>query len=98
MDLSANGFPPHHPSHIWHLHVGPSRPLSFPVAPPLALSGRYEREGLVLFTSLTGVLLSSQMINEASHLPIVLLLSVKIIQKGASPLNDVIERLHLTAL
>lgn len=42
MDLSANGLPPHHPSHIWHLQPGPSRMLSFPVAPPLALSGRSE--------------------------------------------------------
>lgn len=72
MDLSANGFPPHRPPppHIWHLRPGPSR--RFPVAPPLALSGRSEpaaREGgggahhLVLFTLLTGVLLSSQMIS-----------------------------------
>lgn len=40
MDLSANGLPPHCPSHIWHLQPGSSWPLSFRVAPPLALSGR----------------------------------------------------------
>lgn len=42
MDLSANGHPPHHSIHIWHLRSGPSRLLSFPVAPPLALSGQSE--------------------------------------------------------
>ena len=72
MDLSANGLPPHRPSHIWHLQPGPSRPLSFNVAPPLAPSGRSEpaagggREKanrLVLFTLLARVLLSSTMIS-----------------------------------
>lgn len=71
MDLSANGFPSHRPSHIWHLQPSPSWPMSFPVASPLALSARSEpaaKEGggahrLVLFTLLTGVLLSSQMIS-----------------------------------
>lgn len=73
MDLSTNGLPPHRASHIWHLRPGPSRLSSFPVAPPLAPSGRSEPaagEGgrwgahrLVLFTLLTGVLLSSQMIS-----------------------------------
>lgn len=76
MDLSANGLPPHRPSYIWHFQPGPSRPLSFNVAPPLAPSGRSEpaageggREGgekahrLVLFTLLARVLLSSTMIS-----------------------------------
>lgn len=40
MDLSANGLPPHRPSHIWHLLPSPSQPLSFLVAPSLGLSGR----------------------------------------------------------
>ena len=71
MDLSANGLPPQRPSHIWHLQPGPSLSLSFPFAPPLALSGWSEpaagREGgahlQALFTLLTGVLLSSHMIS-----------------------------------
>lgn len=73
MDLSANGLPSYYPSHIWPLQPGPSRPPSFPLSPPLAQSGWSEPaagEGggssahrLVLFTLLTGVLLSSLMIS-----------------------------------
>lgn len=104
MDLSANGFPPHRPSHIWHLQAGPSRPLSFPVAPPLALSGRSEPaagEGggssrLVLFTLLTGVLLSSQMISvdiTSAHHPA---FQHTLDSIAVSPLNDSIVGLQLT--
>lgn len=42
MDLSANGLPPHHPLHIWHLQPDLGRLLPFIVEPPLALRGRPE--------------------------------------------------------
>lgn len=72
MDLSANGFPPVHPSRMCHLQANRSQQLSFPVASPLGLPARHEwasagKEGaahhLVLFTLLTEVLLSSHVIS-----------------------------------
>lgn len=64
MDLSANGLPPHCPSHIWHLSPSPNQPLLFLVSSPVALSGRSvpaAEEGggsIPFFTLLTGQLLS----------------------------------------